>query len=89
MSETIDVRIAPNGRMVLPRAAREALGLTGAGVVVVSLDGNDVRLTSMRESLLQAQALYRANSTNALSTDDFLKNRRDEALQEQSEDLKS
>ncbi len=40
MQETIDVRVATNGRMVLPRSVRNALGVTGAGVVVLSVDGD-------------------------------------------------
>jgi bifunctional DNA-binding transcriptional regulator/antitoxin component of YhaV-PrlF toxin-antitoxin module len=51
MQKMIDVRIAENGRIVLPRSARNALGVTGAGVVVLSIDGDDVKLSSMRQSI--------------------------------------
>ncbi|WP_293905486.1 hypothetical protein [Phenylobacterium sp.] len=40
MSKPTDIRIAPNARMVLPEAAREALGVAGAGLVAVSVDGD-------------------------------------------------
>ena len=79
MHEMIDIRIAENGRMVLPRSARNALGVTGAGVVVLSIDGDDVKLTSMRQSIKRAQDLYRQHATNDLSVDDFLAERRAEA----------
>ena len=86
MQEVIDVRVATNGRMVLPRSVRNALGLTGAGVVVLSVDGDEVKLSSMRQSINRAQALYRANVTNDQSSDDFLEERRIEAEQDQAAD---
>lgn len=86
MQEMIDVRVATNGRMVLPRSVRNALGVTGAGVVVLSVDGDEVKLSSMRQSINRAQALYRANVTNDQSSDDFLEERRIEAEQDQAAD---
>ncbi len=82
MQELIDIRIAENGRMVLPRAARKALGVTGAGVVVLSIDGDNVKLTSMRQSIKRAQDLYRQHAANDLSVDDFIAERRAEAARE-------
>ena len=86
MQEMIDVRIATNGRMVLPRSVRNALGVTGAGVVVLSVDGDEVKLSSIRQSITRAQALYRANVTNDQSSDDLLDERRIEAEQDQAAD---
>ena len=86
MQEVIDVRVATNGRMVLPRSVRNALGLTGAGVVVLSVDGDEVKLSSIRQSITRAQALYRANVTNDQSSDDLLDERRIEAEQDQAAD---
>lgn len=86
MQEVIDIRVAPNGRMVLPRSARNALGMTGAGVVVLSVDGDEVTLTSMRQSIRRAQALYRAHVTNDQPSDEFLESRRVEAAQDDAED---
>lgn len=82
MQQVIDVRVAPNGRMVLPKAARAALGVTGAGVVVLSVDGDEVKLTSMASRVRYAQALYREHVKNGTSSDDFLKERRREAAEE-------
>ena len=79
MPKTIDVRIAPNGRLVLPRSARTALGVSGAGVLVLSIHGDEVRLTSMAQNIEQAQALYRKHVTHDLSVDDFLLERRTES----------
>jgi bifunctional DNA-binding transcriptional regulator/antitoxin component of YhaV-PrlF toxin-antitoxin module len=79
MAETIDIRIAENGRMVLPRSARRALGVSGAGVVVLSIDGDSVKLTSIGQSIARAQRLYRQHATHDLSVDDFIVERRAEA----------
>lgn len=79
MSEVMDIRIAPNGRMVLPKAAREALGLTGAGVVALAVDGEAVTLTSMASNIRRAQALYRAHVTDDQTSEAFLEARRLEA----------
>jgi bifunctional DNA-binding transcriptional regulator/antitoxin component of YhaV-PrlF toxin-antitoxin module len=86
MQEVIDVRVATNGRMVLPRSVRNALGVTGAGVVVLSVDGDEVKLISMRQSINRAQALYRAHVTNDQSSSDFIEERRIEAEQNQATD---
>lgn len=79
MSQMIDVRVAPNGRMVLPKAARAALGVTGAGVVALSIDGDEVKLASMASRVRYAQALYREHVKDGTSSDDFLEARRREA----------
>lgn len=82
MPQMIDIRIAPNGRMVLPKAARVALGVTGAGVLALSVEGDEVKLTSMASRVRHAQALYRQHVKNDLSSDDFLEERRQEAARE-------
>jgi bifunctional DNA-binding transcriptional regulator/antitoxin component of YhaV-PrlF toxin-antitoxin module len=84
MRNATDVRVAPNGRMVLPRAARDALGVHGAGVVVVSVDGDEVKLTSIAKSIGHAQALYRAHATADQSSDAFLEARRLETVRDRA-----
>ena len=86
MSQMIDIRIAPNGRMVLPKAARAALGVTGASIVSLSVDGDEVKLTSMASNVKHAQALYRQHVKNGRSSDDFLEERRQEAARENARD---
>ena len=88
MTRVIDVRVASNGRMVLPRVVREALGLSGAGVVVLSLGGDEVTLTSMRRGVARAQALYRAHATADETSDGFLEDRRREAARDQTADTR-
>ena len=86
MSQWINVRLAPNGRMVLPKAARAALGVTGAGVVSLSVEGDEVKLTSLASNVKRAQALYREQVKNGTSSDDFLEERRREAARENARD---
>lgn len=86
MSQLISVRLATNGRMVLPKAARAALGVTAGGIVALSVDGDEVKLTSMASNVKRAQALYREHVKNGTSSDDFLEERRQEAARENARD---
>ena len=83
MSQLLTMRVAANGRVVLPKAARLALGVTGAGIVSLSVDGDEVKLTSVASNIRRAQALYREHVTNDRSSDDFLEERRQEAEREE------
>ena len=84
MSQMINARIAANGRMVLPKAVRSALGVTGAGIVSISVEGEEVKLTSIASRVKHAQALYRQHVKNDLSSDDFLEERRQEAARDEA-----
>ena len=85
MTQAMDVRVANNGRMVLPKSVREALGVTQGGAVVLSIEGDVVKLTSIRQSVARAQALYRQHATNDLSVVDFIAERRAEAAREEKD----
>jgi len=76
---SIDVRVAQNGRMVLPRAVRNALGMADGGTVVVSIEGDEVTLSSIRHSVRHVQELYRQHVQNDMTSDDFVAERRAEA----------
>lgn len=82
MNQVLDVRVAQNGRMVLPKSVREALGISDGGAVVLSIGDDAVTLTSMRQSVRRAQDLYRRHASVDLSVGDFLRDRRDEAARE-------
>lgn len=77
------------GRIVLLRSARRALGISGAGIVVVSVDGDELTLTSMRQNIRRAHGLYRAHATADASSDDFLKDRRAEAARERARPVRA
>lgn len=82
MGKAFDARVAHNGRLVLPKMVREALGMADGGTVVFSVEGGEVKLTSIRQSVKHAQELYRRYVVNDLSVDDFLTERRAEAARE-------
>ena len=82
MNQVLDVRVAHNGRMVLPKSVREALGVTGGGAVILSVDGGVVTLTSITQSIHHAQALYIQYVTHDRSSDDFIQERRQDAVRE-------
>lgn len=78
----IDLNIAANGRMVLPKAVREAMGLHGAAKVTLILDEDGVRLETPLRRLERARALYRQAVKTPRTTEDFLRDRRAEAKRE-------
>ena len=83
MSRTVDLRVASNGRLVLPKAMRDAMGLQGDAKVVATIDGDEVRLTPVHHGARRAQELYRTHVKSPRSVDDFLRERREEADREE------
>jgi AbrB family looped-hinge helix DNA binding protein len=77
--KSIKVRVASNGRLVLPKEARVALGIEGEGLVNISIEGEEVRLKSRRAGIAHAQELYRKHIANGTSSDEFVQQRRREA----------
>jgi len=56
------------------------MGVEGGGKVLVELDGNEIRIRTVREAVARAQALSRrlfADKPN-VSVDDFLAHRRED-----------
>ena len=84
MGKALDVRVAQNGRMVLPKSARNALGLTDSGTIVLSIEGNEVKLISMHQSVRLAQYLFSQHVHGDLTADDFLVERCAEAALEKN-----
>lgn len=82
MGKAFDVKVAHNGRLVLPKIVREALGMSDGGTVVFSLEDGEVKLTSLEQSIKRAQDLYRKYATSDFTVDDFIAERRAEAARE-------
>ena len=76
MATSIDLRVGANGRMVLPKALRQALGLTGDAMVIATVEDGEVRLTPVHREALEAQDLYAQHVTGGRTVDDFLDDRR-------------
>jgi bifunctional DNA-binding transcriptional regulator/antitoxin component of YhaV-PrlF toxin-antitoxin module len=88
MAQTLKINIADNGRMVLPRAVREFLGVQQAGVVFLSIEGDEVKLETFQTRVKRAQALYKKYVVEDFTSDDFLRERKLEAERENLEDEK-
>ncbi|SFL12331.1 hypothetical protein SAMN05192568_100163 [Methylobacterium pseudosasicola] len=73
-----DAKVAADGRMVLPQSVREALGVTGETRLVVTVDGDEVRLSPVGRVVSKLQALYRENVRYDADSSAFLKERRAE-----------
>lgn len=83
VSDTVtDVRVSAKGRMVLPLAVRKAMGLSGEARVIVTVEGDEVRLSPIKHVVTRLQGLYREHATHDADTDAFLEERRqDEGTQ--------
>ena len=78
-SQTIDVSVASNGRMVLPASVRKAMGLHGDTKIILTVEEDQVRLSPIGHGVSRAQALYREHAKHARTTDDFLEDRKADA----------
>jgi len=75
----MDIKVAGNGRMVLPASVRKAMGLHGDAKVILTVEDDQVRLSPIGHGVSRAQALYREHAKQARTTDDFLNDRKAEA----------
>ncbi len=55
----IRVNVLPNGRLVLPAALREKLGVQKGGHVMAELVGSEVHLTTPDAALDRARSIFR------------------------------
>lgn len=83
----MDLKIAANGRLILPRKARDAMGLSGDAKVNMTIDGDVIRLEPLGHRVRRAQELYRQAITNPRTTEDFLRDRREEAIRDEGGEL--
>ncbi|WP_112875507.1 AbrB/MazE/SpoVT family DNA-binding domain-containing protein [Paracoccus endophyticus] len=81
----MDVRVASNGRLILPRQAREAMGLSGDTKVSLVIEGDLVRLVPLSHRVRRAREMYREAVTEPRTTEDFLRDRHEEAEREEGE----
>ena len=77
------VRINESGRVVIPAAIRRVLGINAGDTVVMRVENNELRLTTLRQRLAKAQQLVRKHvpSTTSL-VDELLTERREAAKRE-------
>ena len=83
--QTARVTVGENGRLVLPAPFRKALGLAGAGQVVLTLEGDAVRVTSVRRRLMEARhRLRRFVPARQGMVDALIEERRAEVAEEEA-----
>ncbi|MCO6441970.1 MAG: AbrB/MazE/SpoVT family DNA-binding domain-containing protein [Nitrococcus mobilis] len=77
-------RVSQSGRISLPAEFRKAIGLEHGGDVVIELDGRDIRIRTVDETVARAQELTRRLLVGKpeASLDAFLQERHREAEQE-------
>ena len=83
MTFVTDVKLAANGRMVLPQAVREAMGVSGETRIIVTVDGAEVRLSPIANVVTKLQALYREHVMHDADTSAFLEERRADDIADQ------
>jgi len=76
----VTLRVAPNGRVVIPAGLRDALGLDDNPVLIARLEDGELRLTPPAVALRKAQALARTLVPEGVSlADELVAERRSEA----------
>ena len=85
VTQSIDVKVASNGRMVLPVSVRKAMGLHGDAKIILTVEDDQVRLSPIGHGVSRAQALYREHAKQTRTVDDFLSDRKVEAVAEAGE----
>lgn len=83
MSQEAKLKINENGRIVIPAPFRKALGITAGDVVVLRVEDDELRITTMKKRIQHAQALVRkyVKAGDSL-VDELIAERRREARRE-------
>ncbi len=81
--DTERVPIDRAGRLVIPARFRDALGIRGRQTVVVGLSGDSLRVRTLNSALERLQRIARRKNPDAArAVDDFIDDRRAEAVRE-------
>ena len=82
-SATYEARVDPNGRIVLPAAVRRLLGVAPGDQVVLHMEQDGVRVSSIAAAVRNAQAVVRRHvRPGTRLVDDLLAWRRSEVGRE-------
>jgi AbrB family looped-hinge helix DNA binding protein len=72
-----------NGRVVVPKEVREAMGVKPGDEIIFQVDGDEVRLTSRAALVKRLRGIFKAND-NRDHTAELLEERRQEAARKWS-----
>ena len=75
------MRVNENGRVVIPASFRERLGIRVGDDVIVRLEGDELRITTLKRNIERAQRLVRKHVKPGTSLVDELIAERREAAQ--------
>jgi AbrB family looped-hinge helix DNA binding protein len=76
-------RINENGRVVIPAAFRRALGIQSGETVVLRIENDELRITTLRQRLAKAQQLVHKHLPPTVSlVDELIADRREAARRE-------
>lgn len=76
-------RINDNGRVVIPASFRRALGIQSGDTIVLRIENDELRITSLRQRLARAQHLVRRHVAPTTSlVDELIAERREAAKRE-------
>jgi AbrB family looped-hinge helix DNA binding protein len=77
------LRVNENGRVVIPAAFRKALGINVGDEVVLRIEDNELRITTMKHRIERAQRLVRRHVKQDTSlVDELIAERREAARNE-------
>lgn len=77
------LKVNENGRLVIPASIRKALGINPGDVVVLRLEDDELRITTMKKRIEQAQRMVRKYVKPGVSlVDELIADRRREARDE-------
>ena len=83
MSQETRMRVNENGRVVIPASFRKALGIKVGDEVVLWIEDDELRISTLKQRLEQAQRLVRQHVKPGTSlVDDLLAERREAARRE-------
>ena len=77
------LKVNENGRLVIPAPIRKALGINPGDVVVLRVEDDELRITTMKKRIEQAQRMVRKYVKPGVSlVDELIADRRREARNE-------
>lgn len=77
------LRVNENGRVVIPASFRKALGINIGDEVVLRLEDDELRITTLKRRLERAQRLVRKHVKSGTSlVDELIRERREAARHE-------
>jgi len=83
MSRETRLRVNENGRVVIPASFRKALGIQAGDEVILRMEDDELRITTMKRQIERAQRLVRKYVKPGVSlVDELIAERRREARNE-------